>query len=345
MSVEVFGKSVHDILGSKQSFFVNNREKLEKAHRDAAVYVAQPRRLFCKICSHRLPSAAAFIKHGIGYSYCEDCGHLNGAHEDTDVFCEYLYVREGGEEYAQNYVPVNPASRQQRVEKVYLPKAEFALGQIVANPAETEVVDFGCGAGFLLEAFRALGVREMRGHEPSATLQRQAEEVLGSGVVQRSRLDGIEEIVSSERGTLACMVGFIEHVQDPVGLLKALVAANGFDYLLVTFPLASPSVAVEAVFPQVMPRHLSGGHTHVFTRESIARLEELTGIERAAEWWFGTDMLDLFRSVLVSLEDSGAERLAEEWTRAMLPAIDAMQLALDRRKDSSQVHMLYRIRR
>lgn len=345
MSVEFSGKSIHDILGSKQSFFVQNHEKLEKARRDAAVYVAQPLRLSCKICSYRLPSTAAFIKHGIGYSYCEACGHLNGVHEDTNAFCEYLYVREGGEEYAQNYAPATPESRQERVEKIYQPKAAFALGQIAADPAEAEVVDFGCGAGFLLEAFRAQGVREIRGYEPSETLQRQAEGAIGSGVVQRCRLDGIEEIVSSERGTLACMVGFIEHVQDPVGLLKALVAANGFDYLLVTFPLASPSVAVEAVFPQVMPRHLSGGHTHVFTRESIARLEELTGIKRTAEWWFGTDMLDLFRSVVVSLEDSGATRLAEEWTRAMLPAIDEMQLALDRQKDSSQVHMLYRIRR
>lgn len=343
MAHESFGKSVHDILGSKQSFFLQNRQKLEKAERDAAVYGAQPPRLNCKICSHRLPNEPAFIKLGIGYSYCEACGHLNGIHEDTGAFCEYLYVREDGTEYAQNYVTATPESMLERVEKIYRPKADFALTHIPVAPKDIEIVDFGCGAGYLLEAFRTRGVARLRGHEPSQALQDQADMMLGPGVVRQSQLESIIDVVAAERGTLACMVGFIEHVQDPVGLLDALKAAGGFEYLLITFPLASPSVAIEAVFPQIFPRHLSGGHTHLFTRDSIGRLEERIGLERKAEWWFGTDVFDLFRSVAVSLESMGAATLVEEWTRSMLPVVDEMQLALDRHKDSSQVHMLYRL--
>ncbi len=344
MVVERFGKSLFDIMEAKKSFFSENSEKLARARRDAVTYTAQPQRSLCKICSVRLPDKKSFQKLGVGYTYCTDCGHLNGIHEDTDEFCEYLYVRDSGYEYAENYSSPTEESRSNRVENIYRPKASFALENIPAIPTEISVVDFGCGAGFLLEAFGKMGVRSLRGYEPSATLRRQAEQFLGPGVVRETSLEGITEIVSGEGATLACMVGFIEHVQDPVGLLKALTETANFDYLLVTFPCASPSVAVEAVFPEVMPRHLTGGHTHLFTQESITRLESLAGLSRLAEWWFGTDMLDLFRSVVVTLESARAPSLASEWTRAILPAIDEMQLAIDKKKASSQVHVVYRLR-
>ncbi|MCW5752181.1 MAG: hypothetical protein KIT81_13640, partial [Alphaproteobacteria bacterium] len=67
------------------------------------------------------------------------------------------------------------------------------------------------------------------------------------------------------------------------------------------------------------------------------------GWSRVAEWWFGTDLVDLYRSILVALRKRGeAEALVERWGEQILPALDQMQLALDQRRLSSEVHMLFR---
>ena len=35
---------------------------------------------------------------------------------------------------------------------------------------------------------------------------------------------------------------------------------------------------------KVFPRQLSGGHTHLYTEESILKMNEIIGIESIAEW-------------------------------------------------------------
>ena len=62
------------------------------------------------------------------------------------------------------------------------------------------------------------------------------------------------------------------------------------------------------------------------------------GFDLDSEWWFGTDLPDMYRSILVSLPES----LRERWTNTFAPSIDAMQLALDQRHQSSEVHQLLR---
>jgi hypothetical protein len=69
-------------------------------------------------------------------------------------------------------------------------------------------------------------------------------------------------------------------------------------------------------------------------------------MSRVAEWWFGGDVMDLYRSILVRL--SASEKTAGAaglWTDMMKPAIDAMQEALDRKHLSSEVHMLLKFER
>jgi hypothetical protein len=91
----------------------------------------------------------------------------------------------------------------------------------------------------------------------------------------------------------------------------------------------------------VFPRHLSGGHTHLYTERSLDWTCAEFGLTRAAEWWFGTDMVDLFRAVTVELERGNAvtDRTGL-WTGMFGAAIDDVQLALDQRKLASEVHML-----
>ena len=103
-------------------------------------------------------------------------------------------------------------------------------------------------------------------------------------------------------------------------------------------------VFFEMVFPTVFNRQLSGGHTHLYTESSLNWLCQHFGLRRDAEWWFGTDMVDLYRSVLTRLtQEPNTSALAETWTVAFGDVIDELQLVLDRRRLSSEVHLLLRI--
>lgn len=100
---EKFSKPASDILAIKAAFFDDN-----DAHRDLAlrfndVYKAQPERKNCKNCGTPI-NGADFTNFDVGYSICDECGHFNGMHEDTDEFHAKLYVSEGGADYAKNYL-------------------------------------------------------------------------------------------------------------------------------------------------------------------------------------------------------------------------------------------------
>ena len=98
---------------------------------------------------------------------------------------------------------------------------------------------------------------------------------------------------------------------------------------------------MELTHPRVFPRQLSGAHTHLYTAKSITHLCDEFGFKPIAEWWFGTDMVDFYRNLLVTLADnSQSPEIVDLCARMIKPVIDDLQLALDKRHLSSEVHML-----
>ena len=129
-------------------------------------------------------------------------------------------------------------------------------------------------------------------------------------------------------------------------MLQALRDNPRVKYVLLCVPLYGLCVFLEMVFPNIYPRHLITDHTHLFTEQSLRWMEQAYGFERCAEWWFGSDMLDLYRQVLVSLsQNAETSGMTEEWTRRMRPLIDPMQLAIDSQHLASEVHLVLRVKR
>ena len=59
------------------------------------------------------------------------------------------------------------------------------------------------------------------------------------------------------------------------------------------------------------------------------------------EWWFGTDMVDLFRNISVTLEKMQCStKVRDIYSKDFLSALDSMQLELDKKQMSSEVHLL-----
>lgn len=339
-----FGKSAGPLIALKQDFFKNNEALRAESGRIALLYAAQPRRTRCKCCDQRL-GAASFNKSGIDYVLCENCGHLNGAHEDTASFCAALYTEAGGADYASTYSAADCEAYWQRVRDIYIPKAEFLRDALVGrhdDASHLAYTDLGAGSGYFVAALRDLGFEASRGYEVSKVQVALAERNLGAGAVRLMAMDDLLQTAATLDCDVVSMIGVLEHLQNPRLLLRALQQNKRVRYLFISVPLFSPCVFFEMVFPEVFPRHLSGGHTHLYTSRSIDWTCAEFGMSRAAEWWFGTDMVDLFRAVTVELDRGNAIKDETHlWTEMFsAPAIDDVQLALDKRKLSSEVHML-----
>jgi hypothetical protein len=141
------------------------------------------------------------------------------------------------------------------------------------------------------------------------------------------------------------LIGVLEHLQNPYLFLDNLKKNKNVEYLYISVPLFSPAVFFESIFDQVFPRLLSMGHTHLYSKESLEWLYKHFGFSSVAEWWFGTDMMDLYRSISIILEKNrNISKIAKEkWKQMITPMINSMQLCIDQNKLSSEVHVLLKV--
>ena len=99
---------------------------------------------------------------------------------------------------------------------------------------------------------------------------------------------------------------------------------------------------MENAFPKVYPRHLSGDHTHLYTKESLNYLSKKNNLKIIGEWWFGADIPDLCRSILISSNYLDKKIYMQEFEKKIYSIIDDLQNILDRNKICSEVHMVFK---
>lgn len=346
--LERFGKSFKDILDLKTSFFDENDKFLERALKYADIYTAQPRRRHCKLCDTVLSDAPSFVKHRIPYVICHHCSHLNGMHEDSDAFCQAVYTSDGGREYAENYTPQDAEAYRRRCERIYVPKAQFladVLRHHGASPEAFRYADMGAGAGYFVSAMSNLGMRNIKGFEVG-----KAQVDLGNWMMKHTPLQLIElsdtvRFCREQPADVMSFIGVFEHLQRPREVLKAIRENSQVQFVYICVPMFGPCIFSEMAFPQIMPRQLAVGHTHLFTDDSLRNMEGEFGLERIGAWWFGTDMMDYYRSLMVVLQkDPKYAGVVEHWRDFFADLVDDTQLAIDKRRKSSQVHIVFRVR-
>ena len=69
-------------------------------------------------------------------------------------------------------------------------------------------------------------------------------------------------------------------------------------------------------------------------------MAEQIGFKEYATWKFGSDMMDLYRMICVSLDQNGDSALREAFSRKFLPMIDELQSVVDRHEEASEIHMI-----
>ena len=347
--LERYGKSFKDILSLKTSFFEDNKKLLKKTLEYADLYTSQPGRKKCKICDTKLPSSVSFSKHNVPYVICTNCSHLNGMHEDTDEFCEEIYTNNGGQEYAENYSSTDAETYLLRRDRIYRPKAEF-LTEVLEDqgekPNSLKYADMGAGAGYFVSSMQEIGINNIQGFEVGSAQVNLGRWVNPELPIELIGLKDTLQVCEEYPADVMTFIGVFEHLQNPREILQAIKKNKNVKYIYFCVPMFGPCIFSEMVFPDVMPRQLAIGHTHLFTDDSIYHIEKEFGFERVGAWWFGTDMMDYYRSVMVSMQDdSNLEKMAEYWRDYFADVIDDAQLAIDKKRKSGQVHIALRVSR
>ena len=334
-----YGKSLGDIIGMKQDFFNQNEEMLAMADRIAKIFASQPKREICKLCGEKIDGEPLFKSHDINYYLCPSCNHLNGEYEDTEDFAYKVYIQDN---YAVHYSAEDHEKYRKRMEAIYVPKARFLLESLEKDgisPSEIRLLDNGAGSGYFVNAVNQLGAHA-HGVEISSKQVDFANYITGQNILMQKNPDEIVLYIRETECNTVSTIGVLEHIINLEDTLMAIQENENIKYMYLSVPMFSFSCAFEASHQSCYNRHLGGTHTHLFTDESLRFMAEKIGFQVSSTWKFGSDMMDLYRFICVSIEQNGNSKLKKYFSEKFLPLIDEMQMVVDKSEFASEVHML-----
>lgn len=350
MNKDKFGKSFAGYKKIRKSFFdkTQNDYVVDRLVQADLIYKAQPRRVNCKLCDQGLESIT-FKRNQVDYYICQNCGHLNGGHEDTEEYNHALYADETSEIATNSsYDDKDIQEYNFRVENIYRPKAEWLRDSLTGSGEDVSSLscaDMGAGAGHMVKALTDVGFKSSVGYDVYQPNLDLGNRIIGAKVLKHHELNEVESLVASVSAEVVTSIFMLEHIANPVGWCKSLKKNPSVRYGLIAVPMFSPTVVMEMVFPHVMHRSLGLAHTHLFTKKSVAWLFQECGLEVIANWWFGADAFDFHRNIHMHLRHQlKSPKLSELWDDMVEDSLDEIQLALDYVRSSSEVHALVRIR-
>ncbi len=338
-----FSKPSGVMFEHKKSFFEENDTSLKAEQDLAKLYLEQPQRTHCKNCNDAL-GEVVFVKMDIPYAICTKCTHVNGLHEDTDEFCQKVYVDDGGDAYGVTYGSADKAAYSKRVADIYTPKAKFLKEVLQANGHNPEVLryaDLGAGAGYFAAGMLEAGLKNVTSYEVSPMLVKLSQAMRPDVDMMLVGLEDEVSLAQTIDADVVSLIGVLEHVRHPREVLAALRDNPHVKYIFMLVPMFSPSVFLELAFPNVAPRLLGVEHTHLYTEKSIEYFAKEFGMRSVGEWWFGADMMDLYRCLMVTVTDNPTNKaVGPTLAHMMVPMIDSLQGAVDHSKLCSEVHMV-----
>ena len=101
----------------------------------------------------------------------------------------------------------------------------------------------------------------------------------------------------------------------------------------------SLTAIIENAFQNIYPRNLFGPHTHMYTKKSIYYILKKYNFKIVAEWWFGSDFLDLSRVIKLTMSSS-SNLMSKKFDSYFFKHIDKLQSILDKNKNSSDLQIL-----
>ena len=335
-----YGKSFEDISELKKNFIDFNDEMLKNNDSIKAAYLKQPIRQKCKICGESILNCNSFISHGIKYYICTNCGHVNGECLETTDFTSKIYEES---DYGRNYRENEHDLYRQRMERIYIPKVNFMLENLKeqgVNPQKRNYLDVGAGSGYFVGALLHNGISSVSGIEVSNSQVQYGNDMLGSKHLECIVQNDVCDYLRKTTADVVSFIGVFEHIINLNEILNSIQQNNNIKYVFFSVPMFSYSVILESLFPAVFNRLLGGAHTHIFTDKSLEYLYKKLDWNVIGEWRFGTDIMDVMRTVVVQLEKDGNKYLASLFSEKISDVIDDIQLVIDKSRFCSEIHVL-----
>ena len=335
-----YSKPFGDLNSLKTSFFDNNDGMLDMADGMADVLLMQPKRTTCKICGAKL-SETLFTSHRIGYLECPECGHLNSECEDTDDFASKVYVED---DYSKNYSAADKESFIKRRDMIYIPKAEYlrdCLEHEAVKASDVNILDIGAGCGYFVSAVRSLGM-SATGIDVSDSEVSYGNAMTGENWLTHVGLTDSIDYIKNSRANVLTAIGVLEHLVHLDENIVAIKSNANIKYVFASVPMFSFSSCFEVAFANGYNRHTGGTHTHLFTNESVAKMADRMGFEVAYEWRFGSDINDLYRFLMVSMQKNNNEDFSRYFSEKFVPLMDEIQQVIDKSEFSSELHFILR---
>ncbi|MCR5688523.1 MAG: class I SAM-dependent methyltransferase [Lachnospiraceae bacterium] len=335
-----YSKPFGDLNSLKTSFFDDNDGMLKMADGMADVLLMQPRRSVCKICGASL-GRPLYTSHRIGYITCSRCGHLNSECEDTDEFASRVYVED---DYSKNYSAADKENYIRRRDMIYIPKAEYlrdCLKHEGMDASDADILDIGAGCGYFVSAVRELGMTAS-GIDVSESEVRFGNAMTPEPWLTHVGLTDSIDYISNTSANILTAIGVLEHLVHLDENIEAIRYNSNIRYVFASVPMFSFSSCFEVAFPNGYNRHTGGTHTHLFTNESVEEMAEHMGFEVAYEWRFGSDINDLYRFLMVSMQKNDNEEFSRYFSDRFVPLMDELQQVLDRSEFSSELHFILR---
>ena len=330
--IVLFSKTYKPLISIKKNFSEDNKNNLNRVLKINKVYSRQSIRKACQNCSNKTLNPL-FKSFGIIYLECSTCGHLNGKYNNNDNFSKNLYQADLNKNYSVNYLK----DFNNRVKNIYLPKVAFLKKAIGSN---ITVLDIGSGAGHFLKALELNNIKG-KGFESSNILCELGNKFLKNNKITKVNIDQIYSVIKRSDTDCVSLIGVLEHLSHPQNLIDSFNNSRA-NYLFISVPTFSFSVFLENAIQDIFPRQLSGGHTHLYTEESLNYLAKKNKLKIIAEWWFGTDIADLFRSIFVKSKINKNSAYNKKFNQLVYKYLDQLQGVLDKNKSCSEVHMIFK---
>jgi SAM-dependent methyltransferase len=329
-----YSKSYKNIFKHKKIFFEKNDIELRKILKINNIYAKGPFRKKCKICRKALLRKCDFLSFSIPYLICKHCDHLNGAYEETSSFFEKLYKIDIKNNNNPNSL-YNSKFYIDRTKDIYLPKIDFLIS---VTKKIKSILDFGSGAGYFLNACNKRKIRSL-GIEQDEKLIEISRKFNKNTTLQIKNISEIVKILNSNNIDCLSAINVIEHLKDPHMFFKSFIKSNA-KFLYISVPLVSFVVILENINQNVFPKQLGGAHTHLFSKKSLNYLFKRYRLKVIGQWWFGTDMADLLRTLHVKNSFTNKNIFFKFIKEYLSNYIDELQSIFDKNKKSQEVHLV-----
>jgi len=320
----------NEIFKIKKDFYENNLSNLKSIIKINQIYKSQKLRKYCQNCNYRILKKD-FNSFKISYSFCKKCGHLNGIYQITNDFGYKLYKGSKSKLYSLNYIK----DYNLRVKKIYIPKVNF-LKEVLKE--KISILDIGSGAGHFVKACEKKNILAT-GYESNKHLVDLSKKFLKKNKMNLINMNDLDKIILKNKYDCVSLIGVLEHLQNPNKILNSFVKSQS-KYLYFSVPLFSFSTFIEHSNQDIFPRQLGGGHTHLYTKESIYYQARKKNLKIIGEWWFGTDFADLYRTLINKFSINSSKLFKEKFDNFFLKYINEFQKVLDKNKSPSEVHIV-----